>query len=71
MTTTKRFILNRTTDATGTSGTGIIADGVEFPSGKCVIHFRPAPGSIIIFDSVSDMESVHGHNGQTQIVWID
>jgi hypothetical protein len=71
MTTTKRFVLNRTQDATGTSGTGIIADGVEFPSGKCVIHFRPAPGSIIIFDSVADMESVHGHNGQTQIVWID
>jgi hypothetical protein len=68
---TKRFVLNRTIDATGTGGTGIIADGVEFPSGKCVIHFRPAPESIIIFDSVADMKSVHGHGGQTQIVWTD
>jgi len=68
---TRRFVLNRIVDATGTSGAGIVADGVEFPSGKCVIHFRPSPGSIIIFDSVADMISVHGHGGQTVIEWVD
>lgn len=68
---TKRFVLNRSVDATGTSGTGAVADGVEFPSGKCVLHFRPKPGSIIIFDTVDDMISVHGHGGQTVVEWID
>lgn len=28
--TARRFVLNRETDVTGTSGTGVVAEGVEF-----------------------------------------
>jgi len=65
----KRFVLNRKKDESGVSGTGIVADGVQFPCGKCVLCFRMEPHSVIVFNSISEVEQVHGHNGKTLIEW--
>lgn len=65
------FVLRRTEDVTGVSGTGIVADGVIFPGGtKTVTRWRGGTTGVAqtcVWDSISDVNTVHGHNGATQI----
>lgn len=68
---TKRFYLERTLDPVGISGTGVIAEGVMFTSGKVVMQWLTEYSSIGIYDSVSDVLSIHGHNGTTSFVFTD
>jgi hypothetical protein len=63
----KTFKVHRTQDVSGVSGTGIVAEGVEFPSGKCVIEWYGQHASIDMNDSVADWLWVHGHGGSTTI----
>ncbi len=66
----RRFYLNRLVDVSGISGTGPVADGVEFSDHVCVIHWRNYR-SISIYRNAEDMMLVHGHDGKTVLVWID
>lgn len=59
----KRFELVRTEDVSGTSGTGVVATGVEYPNGG--FSFKPAP------DGVKATEIIHGHGGRTVVEYID
>lgn len=78
----RRFKLVRTEDESGVSGTGIVAVGVQFPDGAVVFEWlneqnpdldasqngltvKQAP------DGVEDTIAIHGHDGRTQIEWID
>ena len=73
------FWLVRREDITGISGTGVVADGVQFPDGTTVVRWRPrgtARPDVVKPTTVvhPDMESViglHGHNGATRVVWAD
>lgn len=66
----KRFFhLVRTKDASGVSGTGIVAEGCEFSNGKVAVAWVSGINSVIVYDSVADVEKIHGHGGATQIVW--
>ena len=67
----QRFWLVRHCDASGVSGTGLVAEGVRFSSGKVVLNWLRPPGSLGIFMSLADLLAVHGHQGQTQIEWLD
>jgi len=70
----KRFELHRDTDVTGISGTGVVADGIEFPDGTVVLQWRGPTASVVIYgapDGTSDVEKVHGHGGSTRLVWTD
>jgi len=67
----KRFYLERTLDPVGISGTGVIAEGVVFSTGKVVLQWLTEYQSIGIYDSISDVLSIHGHNGTTSVVVID
>lgn len=69
----RTFILFRTTDVSGVSGTGVVAEGVEFSDGICVCRWRPDSdtASTCVYDSIADVEAVHGHDGATQIIWED
>jgi len=64
------FVLNRTKDETGISGTGIVAEGVEFSNKKCVIAWLTEHTSTAIYDCIEDVEAIHGHDGKTQIMWL-
>lgn len=64
------FQLHRETDVTGISGTGIVADGVLFPDGVTVIRWRGDHRSTVVWESLGDVDAIHGHNGATQIVWL-
>jgi hypothetical protein len=67
----RRFLLVRERDMTGISGTGIVAEGAKFRSGMCVLQWRREPYTVGIFQSLSDLIAVHGHEGATQVEFID
>lgn len=78
----RRFELVRHEDNTGTSGTGVVAVGVEYPDGAVHMQwrndenpdlntsgngcaFKPAP------DGVEATREIHGHDGRTEVRFID
>lgn len=67
----KRFLLNRDHDVSGVSGTGIVAEGILFSDGSCVIHWLGEFPTTTPHPNLKSVIGVHGHNGNTQIVWID
>ena len=71
----KRFILFRRHDATGVSGTGVVASGVVWPDGHAAMRWKADdPGSASstsVWSSVTDMLRVHGHGGLSEIVYLD
>lgn len=71
MSVPRRFYLDRTTDITGASGTGRVADGVLWPDGTASLRWLGERPSTVHWDRIQDAEAVHGHGGHTRIVWID
>ena len=67
----RRFVLNRIEDESGVSGTGIVAEGVQFSTGKCVMGWLTSVSSIAVYDSIEELEFIHGHAGMTLIAWMD
>ena len=71
------FALVRDTDVTGVSGTGVVAMGCIFPDGSAVTHWMTQVASTAVWDThsydeaVAALERIHGHGGQTRIVWFD
>lgn len=66
-----RFELHRDSDETGVSGVGVVAQGVEFWDGTVAMRWITDVASTAIYNDVSDVEHIHGHNGKTRVVWID
>jgi hypothetical protein len=68
----RNFVLVRHQDLTGVSGTGIVAEGVEFTNGKvCMVWLTRPAQSLVIHENIVEVEVVHGHNGATTIQWLD
>lgn len=67
----RRFVLLRHEDITGLSGTGVIAEGVEFSDGSVALRWPSHRPSTVMWESVNDALCIHGHNGRTVIRWID
>jgi hypothetical protein len=67
----RRFWLQRDEDESGVSGTGIVAEGVIFTSGKAVLSWLTAMNSMVLFDSITLVDAIHGHGGKTKIVYED
>ena len=66
----RTFWLHRTKDVTGLSGTGIVCEGVEFSDGRCVMRWiDDTISSIVIHKSIKDIETLHGHGGNTTIIY--
>ena len=68
MDTFKEFYLQRNEDESGVSGTGIVARGVVFPSGKVVLEWQTFHTSLCIYQNLSDVEAIHGHGGKTVVI---
>ena len=62
------FYLDRKEDASGISGTGKVAEGVEFSNGVCVVQWLTHTSSTNIYQNMKQVESIHGHGGSTKIV---
>jgi hypothetical protein len=67
----RRFILIRAEDLTGVSGTGEVAEGTVFSSGLAVIRWLREPYAMGVYQTLDDVISVHGHEGRTQLQFID
>jgi hypothetical protein len=73
----RRFHLHRLEDETGTSGKGIVAEGVVFTDGTCVLRWTSSTPSTVLYegrDGTSGFEAmlkVHGHEGKTKVIWKD
>lgn len=67
----RRFYLSRVVDVSGVSGTGIVAKGVVFDDGFCVIRWLGATPSTVCWESIDHARHVHGHGGATEFIFID
>lgn len=65
------FQLHRAEDESGVSGVGIVAEGVQFASGKCALSWLTAHTSVAVYDSIETLDAIHGHNGKTRVVWVE
>lgn len=64
------YRMNRITDINGISGTGIVAEVVEFTDGTCVVRWirgatKQNVASTVLYDSKEELLRVHGHDGMT------
>lgn len=69
--TMRTFTLQRTVDISGVSGTGVVAEGVEFSDGTAALRWRSGLASTAVYASVEDLVAIHGHHGATTVVWLD
>ncbi len=67
----RRFRLVRHEDETGTSGIGVVVEGVQFTDGTVVLRWLTNTTSIAIYASIDDVIAIHGHGGKTVVVWLD
>lgn len=67
----RRFTLVRDHDPTGVTGTGHVADGVQWPDGTATVRWASDRASTVHWDRIEDAIAIHGHGGATRIVWTD
>ena len=67
----RRFHFMRLEDASGVSGCGMVAEGIVFSDGKVAIEWLSESPSTNIYNSLKDVERIHGHEGRTRIVFDD
>lgn len=65
------FQLHRDKDASGVSGVGVVAEGVEFTSGECAMHWLSDNPSIALYPDINHIKKIHGHEGLTRVVWVE
>jgi hypothetical protein len=72
----RTFRLVRDHDVSGVSGTGTVAEGVEFSDGVVALRWIVPPGnkgsgfptSVVFHDNgMASVEQIHGHSGATRI----
>lgn len=67
----RRFQLYRRRDATGISGTGIVAEGIEHRDGSVQYHWLTSPSTWQSAPSIHAVEHIHGHGNKTDVRYID
>ena len=65
----KTFYLQRDQDISGASGTGRVAEGVVFSNGKVSLTWLTKHSSVVFYDCIEDVEIIHGHNGNTRVIY--
>jgi hypothetical protein len=63
------FFLERNEDVSGVSGTGRVAEGFVFTDGVVALRWLTRYRSSCFYDSIQDVEEIHGHDGATKIVF--
>ena len=66
----RTFVLLRERDHSGVSGVGRVAEGVQFTDGTVAIRWLTNKASTVIWSSLEDAIAVHGHHGDTQVLWV-
>lgn len=68
----RKFLLIRTTDVTGVSGVGTVAEGVQFSDLHVAMRWcvPGKPSSTVVYQSIQDVMDIHGHDGATIVRWL-
>lgn len=67
----KLYELVRDEDVSGVSGTGPVAQVVEFDTGWCAVSFyyhTAGVPNVIVYDRIDAVKRIHGHGGKTRLV---
>lgn len=67
----RRWRLNRRADVSGMSGTGYVADGLEFRDGRVAYRWRTTPCTNQQAQHIEDVRHIHGHSNRTTVEWVD
>lgn len=67
----RKFELWRSVDVNGVSGTGIVAEGVEFSDGTAAMRWKTEIATTSVAPSVNYFNYIHGHDGATRLVWVN
>jgi len=67
----RAFRLVRKEDVSGVSGTGVVAEGVEFHDGQVAVSWYGRYHCVSIWPSIKDVEAIHGHEGRTTVEWAE
>jgi hypothetical protein len=65
----KTFEMIRDVDHSGISGTGKVAEGVVFSDETCCMRWLTNYSSTAFYLSLDDLIAIHGHNGDTRLVF--
>lgn len=73
-----RFHLVRDKDTSGISGTGVVAEGIEFTDNTVVVRWMQndsTPAGVspttVVHESIESVLALHGHGGTTWVQWMD
>lgn len=72
------FQIVRHEDVSGISGTGIVAQGVEFDDGQVAVRWLgpiehpwgTVQPTTVLHPNIENVEMLHGHNGLTEVEWL-
>lgn len=67
--TARLFVLVREDDVSGTSGTGVVCEGVEWSNGWVSMHWLSQLECISMYANIKTVMEVHGHDGKTKLEW--
>jgi hypothetical protein len=67
----RRFRLIRHHDVSGVSGTGPVAEGVQFTDGAVALRWYGDYPTTTVWDGIESVVAIHGHGGATEVEWID
>jgi len=66
------FQLVRRVDISGVSGTGVVAEGVQFTDGSVALRWTGATPATSVWDhGIESMLAVHGHGDASVVEWLD
>jgi hypothetical protein len=66
----RTFVLQWNEDETGISGTGVVAEGVEWADGRVSVRWIVGEHrSTVAWESIESVEAIHGHGGKTELVF--
>ena len=67
----RTFEIIRHEDVSGVSGTGKVAEGVEFHDGQCVISWFGEHHICEVSTDINTWLAVHGHGEKTTVNWLE
>jgi hypothetical protein len=63
----RTFTLHRSVDPSGVSGTGLVAEGVEWTDGTVCLRWCGDLSSTAVYASLEAVKKIHGHDGATRV----
>lgn len=69
--TAATFVLHRHEDKSGVSGTGLVAEGVEFSDGSVALRWHGEYPSTAAWEDIRGVEAIHGHGGLTVVEYAE